>query len=87
VTRNKNKYPKNQKIRDYLDSLPLPERKLFIEACGKSQSDFNQIVSGARGCSLEMAIRMDKNSFGQLKARDICTDSIDWQYLKDSLNA
>jgi DNA-binding transcriptional regulator YdaS (Cro superfamily) len=69
------------KLKPFLQTMSLVERKAFAEACGTGASHLNNVSYGYRPCSPELAIEIERKSNGQVTCEECCP-GFDWAYLR-----
>jgi DNA-binding transcriptional regulator YdaS (Cro superfamily) len=69
------------KLKPFLQTMTLVERKAFAESCGTGASHLNNVSYGYRPCSLELAIEIERKSGGKVTCEEVCPD-LDWAYLR-----
>lgn len=69
-------------LRDYLNSLPVPEQKLLADRCGTTVNYLRQIGYGNRACSAELAIDLERESRGCLLCEALVPSGVDWAYIR-----
>jgi DNA-binding transcriptional regulator YdaS (Cro superfamily) len=75
------------RLHDYLSTLSTQEKNDFAKRCGTSLG-FLRLVAGAfRPCSPELAVNIDRESGGKVKAENSCpSPKIDWVYLAEKFS-
>jgi DNA-binding transcriptional regulator YdaS (Cro superfamily) len=72
-----------KKLLSYLKSLPKEAREPFAKRCGTSLGFLKLIAYGAKPCSPELAVAIDRESHGQVAYRELCPEpKIDWSYIE-----
>ncbi|WP_034583164.1 YdaS family helix-turn-helix protein [Acinetobacter sp. HR7] len=69
-------------LKNYLSQLAPNERKAFAKRCKTSLGYLNQIMYGNSKCSASLAIKIDKESGGQVKCDSLCPEA-DFEYIRN----
>ena len=69
-------------LKNYLSQLTLSERKAFAIRCQTSIGYLNQIMYGNSKCGASLAIKIDKESNGQVSCDLLCPD-VDFNYIRN----
>ena len=68
-------------LKNYLSQLTPSERKAFAKRCQTSIGYLNQIMYGNSKCGASLAIKIDKESTGQVSCDSLCPD-VDFEYIR-----
>jgi DNA-binding transcriptional regulator YdaS (Cro superfamily) len=71
----------NAKPRDYLLALSVPDRQALAARCGIHYGHLRNVMWGARNCSVELAIAIERETGGKVKAEHLCPGA-DWTYIR-----
>jgi DNA-binding transcriptional regulator YdaS (Cro superfamily) len=71
------------KLKAFLQTMTLEERKAFAKRCGSSAGHLNNISYGYRPCAEALAISIEKESGRRVTCEEIRPD-VDWAYLRNT---
>jgi DNA-binding transcriptional regulator YdaS (Cro superfamily) len=74
------------KLADYLQSLSTEQRSDFAQRCLTSPDYLAQLAAGIRKPKVDLAIRISKESGGQVTCEELLPD-VDWAYLRSEQTA
>jgi DNA-binding transcriptional regulator YdaS (Cro superfamily) len=69
------------KLKPFLQTMSLVERKAFAEACKTGASHLHNISYEYRPCSPELAIEIERQSNGAVSCEEVCPE-FDWAYTR-----
>lgn len=69
-------------LKAYLSQLSTEERKAFAKRCQTTLGYLNQIMYGNSKCSASLAIKIDKESFGEVSCDLLCPEA-DFDYVRN----
>lgn len=69
------------KLRQYLNSLPVPEQADFARRCGTTIGYLRKAISAGQQLAEKTCIAIDRESRGVVRCEDIRAD-VDWGYLR-----
>ena len=72
-----------EKLLEYLKSLTPEQRNDFAGRCKTSIGHLRNVAYGGRPCGEKLAIAIDRESAGGVRAEDCRTD-VDWEYIRQS---
>lgn len=75
-----------EKLRDYLNSLTVPEQIDFATRCGTTAGYLRMAISAKKKLGGNFAIAIERESEGRVKCEEIRPD-IDWAYIRNSASA
>lgn len=72
------------KLKAFLETMSLVERKKFAKRCKTSAKHLTNISYGYRPCGESLAIELEKQSGRQVTCEELRPD-VDWAYLRGSV--
>jgi DNA-binding transcriptional regulator YdaS (Cro superfamily) len=74
----------SKKLLSFLKSLPVDQsdRDTFAEKCGTSWAYLKQVSYGNKACQAWLAVNLERESKGTLKCEEICSENVDWAYIR-----
>jgi len=76
----------SKKLLSFLKSLPSAqsERDAFAKKCGTSWAYLKQVSYGNKACQAWLAVNLERESNGILKCEEICSEDVDWAYIRSA---
>lgn len=72
-----------KKLLEYLNGLPIDERKAFCARCGTTEAYLRKAVSIGQKIGESLCINIDRESAGEVTV-DTLRPDVDWAYVRDS---
>ena len=64
-------------FQEYWKNLPRGGKQKLADACGYSRSHLSRVACGKLRCSAELALRIEKFTYGNVKRRDVAPH-VEW---------
>lgn len=77
---------KNQKLLDWLNSMPKATQDKIAALMSTSTGQLRQIAHGARNCSPRLAVQIDKYSGGSVSMTELAPE-LDWEHVQIFIHA